>query len=287
MSLLVIAILCKYFVGKPNLLNPIATRALRKTSVSNSAAESKPVGAPNPSNSAESDVDEKSRHAFEALRSGYRALLNAKSYRVVATARQPSGSWATFTYLRQRTASDGTLLRMDTVNYDAVSGKVMPHLSRSFIMNQDGNWEMSDFEGSEDVAFHVVGPVTDSNPAEMQNAFVAQAQNGMEAGKIYAEAPGTYGNQAVNIITVSTQTPSGNTYEERFAINPSSGALLYTSATGSSIETTFETNVDFSPDEFSIPKDKIITQSQDPNHDRAILFNQPTPELVPTELPTH
>jgi hypothetical protein len=239
------------------------------------SARSPPVGA------ASADPAERSRRAFEKLRSAYADLVNAKSYRIVTTARQPSGSWATFTYLRQRTGADGNLLRMDTVNYDA-SGKVMPHLSRSFITNQDGDWELSDFEGSEEVAFHVTGPTSDSTPAEMQHAFVAQSQAAMDPGSTYSESAGTYGSQAVEIVTVSSQRGD----VERFAIGSSTGSLMYWSMGETAYETTVETNVDLAPGEFAIPSGKIVTQSQDPNRDRGYLFDPPAAAPTPDGTPS-
>jgi hypothetical protein len=222
--------------------------------------------------------------AYEKLRSAYAKLVAAKAYRIVTTACQPSGTWAVFTYLRQKAGADDNLLRMDTVNYDA-SGKVLPHLSRTYITNKDGDWEMSDFEGSEEVAFHLTGESSEVSPMMLYKSFITQSHDAMDETKSYSASPGTYKNLGVEIITESSPGGAGDSMGPRYAIDPSTGALVYWSMQGTEYQTTIETDPDISSTEFVIPEGKIVTNSPDPDHDRGLLFSpeptQPTPADAP------
>jgi hypothetical protein len=104
----------------------------------------------------------------------------------------------------------------------------------------------------------------------------------MDPGKIYSESLATYRDQSASIITVSSPVGVSDVVEERYAIDPSTGALLYWSIQGAAYETTFETDMDIPHSMFAVPDGKIVTDSQDPNRDRGYLFNADQPQPTPT-----
>jgi len=227
---------------------------------------------------------EQSLLAQKKLRNAFMKLITARTYRVVMKNRMPAGGWVTVTYLRGSSPAGEILFRMDILNFEA-SGAVVPYNNATDIHNQAGNWEMGDFPGSEDVAFHVTSSSNENQGKMMYDSYVAKAHRLLDTDNTYTEASGVYGTRAVDIISAG---PAGAPIEkasELYALDAASGELVYSSANGEYV-TTYETNPPVPAESFNVPSGKIVAETQDPVHARNYLYSAPTPTTVAPEKPS-
>jgi hypothetical protein len=222
-------------------------------------------------------LDAKNIDAAKARKIIARALLaiaNSKSYKMVMTSYYFSGDGltkflASFTLVREKSPTRGDLLRCDTLNFSAPTAgfssetmKVVPHMSRTQIANEAGNWDMGDGMGKEGVAFHVMGGDAPSETVGMNQSYKVDAE-GIESAADHSTfdvANGSDGEEPVLNIT-RTQTYNGTAFSIIYVIDAVSGNLLSTrSSAGDGIRQDFDLSAKIDESSFDVPDSLVVAK---------------------------
>jgi hypothetical protein len=212
--------------------------------------------------------DLRSLSAFHTLQNAFRAVAQARFYRMVSVARSGQSRFETTT-VRLRVPGAAALIRTDILCYQGEDHMPVPQTTRTFISNAQGNWAMMDSAGCENVAFLVEDGQKPIDTVGM-NDMITHTANEADppAGWTYEESTGTFSGQAVIVVTENSAV--------RYFINRASGVLVgYAQiADGLSYLTTIDLNWPVDPDEFQIPSDRTVIPTSDLVHAQAYLSSR-------------
>jgi hypothetical protein len=196
-----------------------------------------------------------STKARKLIATALRAVLHAKSYRIVMTSAYSNGGAASFTFVHVKSAVRGDLFRTDTVNFDA-SMKPVPGLSRVEITNERGNWDMGDSAGKEGIAFLLTDNQDPVNTVGLYKAFEKDAQriDSVENLDDYTATNSIVENRPVVSISRKVSGAVGSVY----TLDATSGNLLSIVDPGANFRQDFELDPAIDVSEFNIPDSLVV-----------------------------
>jgi hypothetical protein len=215
--------------------------------------------------------------AKKLVANALRGVVNAKTYRMVMTSYLSSNERQTlssFTVIRENSPTRGTLIRCDTIYFDAATMEPIPGGSRTQITNELGNWELGEGHGKDGIAFLLNNNEDPTETVAMNNSYSTSAQTIESADNMnnFAVADGKLGDKPVLYVTESGPTPRG-TFSYVYTVDAVTGDLLSMGFPGTdSMRQNFELNPELDESDFDIPKSEVVASVSDLSTAQTYLF---------------
>jgi len=212
--------------------------------------------------------------AEKYLAAAYASVVNARTYRMTMTTEYSNGNYAIYDLEHLRSPKRGDLFICRTQNYDGNTQDLIPGRSIVEMTDENGNWNMSDMPGQQDVAFlSKTGQGTETT-LSLHGDFKKHSAVATPSLSEYFYSitnDNNNGQQVTAILEASRTDPNTMT---QVVVDSASGRMISSVSISPSMSfsQTFAIDVPIDEADFELPPNKIITPTDDLDRSEAYLY---------------